>query len=419
MVKQKRMKIAQWVGILLLSLLTMMTGQAQLKIDVVKASNQAVPISLIDNNSYSGSHLQIIHDDLERSGRFKPRLTGHPQQLTAIEGVSPEIWRASGVKYLTLFSHVGGRLEVKIADGFSGEVLAARAYDYNTTRRQAHQIADFIYESILGVPGAFDSRVAYVSHRGGRNFALVVADADGANPQVVFNNTSGPILSPAWSPDARYLAYASFEGNNAHIVVHEVATGRRHVVVSEEGINSAPSWSPDGQNLVFTLSRDGNPEIYTASATGANLRRLTNHPGIDTEPVWASDGHIYFTSDRGGTAQIYRMNAFGGDVKRITYEGNYNGSATISRDGRWLGMMQRLSGGGFGIAVMDLETGRVTRLTNGGRDEGPSFSGNGHMIVYSDGQGGLRAISSDGNVEQRFRGVGTDVRKPAWSPNLP
>ena len=86
-------------------------------------------------------------------------------------------------------------------------------------------------------------------------------------------------------------------------------------------------------------------------------------------------------------------------------------------DGKHLAMMQRYPGQGFGIALMDLTTGNVKRLTNGGKDEAPSFSGNSHMILYSDGKGGLKIISTDGNVEQRFYGIGSDVRKPSWSPN--
>ena len=77
--------------------------------------------------------------------------------------------------------------------------------------------------------------------------------------------------------------------------------------------------------------------------------------------------------------------------------------------------MNRGSGNGFGIAIIDLRTGATKRLTNGGRDEAPSFSSNGHMIIYSNGHGGLNAVSNDGNVTQRFSSNASDVREPAWS----
>src|SRR3546814_5150836 len=87
--------------------------------------------------------------------------------------------------------------------------MTARA---NAMRDVAHQVADAIYEKILGVRGAFWTRVAYITATGvgdGSRYALMVADSDGWNPQTVVRSAE-PLLSPAWSPDGRKLAYVSF-----------------------------------------------------------------------------------------------------------------------------------------------------------------------------------------------------------------
>lgn len=412
----------QWLLLMVFSLVAVMNmASAQVKLEIVKASNEAYPIALVDHATNNQAFLEIINNDLHRSGRFLPK-TGLsvPEQLTTVSQADSGIWRAAGINFIVIMTPKGNLLQVDVGDTFSRTVRASRQFQYLSDEKGqrvvAHKIADFIYEAIIGVPGSFSSKVAYVS-RTNRHFSLVVADADGAYPQVILESNE-PILSPTWSPDGRKLAYASFEKKRNQIIVQDLYSGNRHVVISEPGINSAPTWSPDGTRLAFTLSRDGNPEIYTANIDGSNLSRLTNSPGIDTEPAWGRDGMIYFTSDRAGTPQVYKMPENGGPAVRVSTGGNYNANATISADGKLLAMMQRYPGQGFGIALMDLTTGKVKRLTNGGKDEAPSFSGNSHMILYSDGRGGLKIISTDGNVEQRFYGIGSDVRKPSWSPNL-
>lgn len=86
-------------------------------------------------------------------------------------------------------------------------------------------------------------------------------------------------MSPSRFSDGSRLAYVSFEGKRAQIVVQDVYSGARQVVSAAPGINGAPSWSPDGNRLAVTLSKDGNPEIYVVSAAGGGLSRITNSPG--------------------------------------------------------------------------------------------------------------------------------------------
>ena len=414
----KQMK--QLLLLMVFSLVVIAPLHAQVKLEIVKASNDAYPIAIVDHATNNQKFLEVVANDLQRSGRFLPKVgLSVPEQLTAISQADSGIWRAAGINFIVIMNPKGNMLQVEVGDTFSKTIRASRDFQYlndeKGQRAVAHKVADFIYEAITGVPGSFSSKVAYVS-RNNRNFSLVVADADSAYPQVILESAE-PILSPTWSPDGRKIAYASFEKKRNQIMIQDLYSGNRHVVISEPGINSAPTWSPDGSRLAFTLSRDGNPEIYTANIDGSNLMRLTNSPSIDTEPAWGRDGMIYFTSDRAGAPQIYRMPENGGTATRVSVSGNYNANATISTDGKQIAMMQRTPNQGFGIAVMDLTTGDVKRLTNGGKDEAPSFSGNSHMILYSDGRGGLKVISTDGNVEQRFYGIGSDVRKPSWSPN--
>jgi TolB protein len=291
-------------------------------------------------------------------------------------------------------------------------------------RRTAHQIADVIFEKLTGIPGAFATRIAYVTDErgadGAERLALKVADADGHNPQTIVSSTE-PLMSPAWSPDGRRIAYVSFENRRHAIYVQELLTGHREKLAAYEGINGAPAWSPDGRRIAMTLSKDGNPEIYVMELASKRLTRLTDHYAIDTEPGWSPDGRwIVFTSDRGGAPQVYRMSSSGGSATRVTFQNPYNARPSYSPDGRQLVMVTRESGQ-YRIALLDLENRVLQVLTRGQLDESPSFAPNGSMIIYatrSGRRGVLAAVSADGSVHQRLALEEGDVREPAWSPNI-
>ena len=290
-------------------------------------------------------------------------------------------------------------------------------------RDVAHQIADAVYEKILGTPGAFWTRIAYVTSTGlGRNskYALMVADADGWGPRTVVNSNE-PLMSPSWSPDGRSLAYVSFESGNSAIYIQDIASGAREKVASFRGINGAPSFSPDGNRLAMTLSKGGNPDIYVMDLASKHLTQVTNHFGIDTEPTWSPDGaSLYFTSDRGGRPQIYQVSASGGSANRISFEGSYNASPSVSFDGKKIAVAQG-SGNTYRIAMLDRSLGspRWSTLSPGSLDESPSFAPNASMILYAAREGSrgvLYSVSADARVRQRLVLAEGDVREPAWSP---
>jgi TolB protein len=68
---------------------------------------------------------------------------------------------------------------------------------------------------------------------------------------------------------------------------------------------------------------------------------------------------------------------------------------------------------------MDLESRQIQGLTDGQRDESPTFAPNGRIILYAsdvDNRGVLYAVSSDGRFRQRL-GIGAaDIREPSWGP---
>lgn len=407
---------------------------AVLTIEITQGMEAATPIAIVPFAPLNGAQppedvAAIVAADLRRSGRFAPLpeadLIARPHDGNAVR--FPD-WRVLGVGDLVIGRVLATgpnqyEVQFQLFDVFRARQLAG--YSIPATagnlRRVAHRISDLIYEALTGEPGAFDTRIAYVTAEQGpegKRFALQVADSDGHNPQTVLRSAQ-PLMSPAWSADGQQLAYVSFEQRRAAVYVQNIGTGARREVASFEGINGAPAWSPDGRQLALTLSRDGNPEIYLLRLSDGSLRRLTNSSGIDTEPSWMPDGrHLVFTSDRGGSPQIYRLNVGGGRAERVTFEGSYNAGADVSPDGKQLALVHR-EDGNYRIAVLDLENRHLRVLTDGRLDEAPSFAPNGSMIIYATDtgrRGVLAAVSADGRFRQRLTLSEGDVREPVWSP---
>lgn len=410
-----------------LSLVLSTQSFAQLYLEIAKAPEEAPKIAIVPFGN-DQSIYPIVENDLNRSGKF----TSSSKNLAATASMNnpnAAAWQAAGVPYV-----VTGNVKATAEGGYEvhyqlydvqkqqyllNELLSVPA---SRVRSAAHMISDAIYEALTGIKGDFSGRIAYVLRNPAtpeQRYTLQIADTDGEQPKTILTSRD-PILSPAWTPDAKKIAYVSFETKRPAIYVQDLATGQREKLASFRGLNGAPSFSPDGQSMLFTASMHGNPEIYQMNLSTRELRRMTNDSAIDTEARYAPDGKSFiYTSDRGGSAQIYRYDFATGSSKRLTFRGAFNARGTLSADGRKLALVHRPSGSNYKVAIQDINTNITNILTPTSLDESPSFSPNGQMVVYATREGtrGLLSIMSlDGRFRMNLPSEQGEVREPAWAP---
>ena len=156
------------------------------------------------------------------SGWSTPRAS-QPRPVRA-EDVQARRWRARGADAVVVGSMrplADGRVEVRFAlvdvvkqqtlavDGLHGDAAAASRHRASHRRRDLRK-ADRRRGRVL--------HAHRLHHQAGPRYQLLVADADGADPQTVVTSNE-PMLSPRWSPDGTRLAYVSFENKKPVVYV--------------------------------------------------------------------------------------------------------------------------------------------------------------------------------------------------------
>jgi tricorn protease len=118
------------------------------------------------------------------------------------------------------------------------------------------------------------------------------------------------------------------------------------LLVSHPDNESRPLYSPDGKYLAFASSRTGNGDIYLLTMETGAIKRLTYDDGNEVLNAWSRDGKmVYFQStsrDIAGMNDIYRVAITGGTPMPVTadrYANEFYG--TPSPDGKTLAFSAR------------------------------------------------------------------------------
>lgn len=426
--------------------LTPLPAKAVLELDITEGIVEPLPIAITEfygetpEATELGRNIaDVVSADLESSGLLRPldrrAFIQSSEQVQNLPRFAD--WRQINAQALVTGTIVGGTdangitVEFRLFDVFGATQM--RGLRFNATRdkwrRIGHRIADAVYERITGEKGYFDSQIVYVSETGpatDRVKRIAVMDQDGANHEFL---TSGNdlVLTPRFHPEGTSIAYMAYRSRIPQIYQRNLLTSTEQPLGEFPGMTFAPKFSPNGNHLAMSLATNGNSDLYLLDVVngraGGQRKRLTNNPAIDTSPSFSPNGtEMVFNSDRAGSPQLYVVDINGGQPRRISFGGGNYGSPVWSPRGDLIAFT-KIKGGLFHIGVMKTDGSDERLLTRSALDEGPTWSPNGRVILfsrkdYNTDRTRLFTIDVTGYNERELP-TPLDASDPDWSVLIP
>ena len=203
-------------------------------------------------------------------------------------------------------------------------------------------------------------------------------------------------IDPMWSPDGRWIAYASDYGGNEQWDIFLVSPKNGAVI----NLTSTPDvsemdarWSPDSQMLTFR-SKPKNAAPYDIQVLNVHTRKISavtqdTPPGLDnSDPVWSPDGTqiAYTRGDSGGhSSDVYLADIARGHSTNITHhEGNrlFHGT-DWSPDGKSILLTSNAANGSLNVGLLTIASQRIAWLTNDfWESSNGRFALNGKHVVW-------------------------------------
>ena len=280
----------------------------------------AETFSSLWKNSYTTHYARFLKDSVDRmSGRllFGPDNAG-------LQNVSPAI--SPDGKYVAFYSE----RDVVSYDLYLANVEEGRIIRKLSSRISQNEIDDLNFLESAGTWSPDNRKLAFSVFAKGQN-QLVIMDV--VRGRVISESPIPGIpafTNMAWSPDGEKIAVTGLVNGRHDMFAYYPETGAVEKLTSDVYSEVHPAWSPDGRYLVYATDRPVDPAktapVYRGHnlailhiATG-NIRVLDVFPGADNlNPIFDPRGEsIFFLSNSDGFRNLFRYYMGTGEMYRLT-----------------------------------------------------------------------------------------------------
>jgi TolB protein len=253
----------------------------------------------------------------------------------------------------------------------------------------------------------------------------------GENPGIVFTNgkikIKGTFENPSWSADGSRMLFHR-EVNSGWPPFYKLYSRDKQFQLIRSGV--FPCFSPSGAQLICNDKTAGinHNQIMLMNADGTN-RSILFGDSVKSAlaPVWSPQGDKiafgfgrFFQSLQGAAiGDIAILNKDGSHLKILTDGKGNNGFPSWSPDGKRI-VYRTATDSIKGLSIVDVETGKITILTNNSHDNFPGWSPNGDLIAFTSKKADnydIYTIKPDGSGLKRLTTDPANEAHSVWSPD--
>ena len=310
-------------------------------------------------------------------------------------------------------------VQIRAFETNTGGRLFGKEYP-KVSSRDLPEVADRfcadLLEALTGNGSFFRSTLAFVKKNGKMDSNVWLVKPTGRDLRQI-TNMPGEAMSPAWSPDGRFVVFTQIDPQSHALGVWDRASGKVQRIRFPGNVVIGPAFMPDNK-VAVALSNGKYPVIFQLNHVFQKEKVLEQSDAINVSPTFDATGSkMAFTSSRLGGPQIFLKDLGSGSITRVSKNGTYNSEANLSPDGT-LVVYSRMTEYGHRIFVQDMLTGMERQVTFGpGSDEQPAFCADSYFIAFASSRGGalgVYLITRHGGDAKRVPPGGGNASFPRW-----